>query len=164
MTNFEHLLELDQNSMSYFSNMPGVRSELKSELSLRLKRLICGYHATQRFFNPLVTPNSCVADVGCYYGQWSYPLLDLAKEVYFIDYLIKGDKWIKRNTFDYLSKLLSETKEGNATYINHNFAQRRLPSKKFDVIICLDMLYVIQRRWGLDTFFLNLVDALNDGG
>jgi len=143
MAYYEHLLELDARG-----------SGLSDEENLRLKRLICGYHATKFFFDKLVKPADRVADVGCYFGQWSYPLLAMAKEVAFIDYMDEK--------FAYIKKLIPAAAESGQLIV-HDFTEVPLKGEKFDLIICLETLHYIDQA-ELERFCSNMLASLNDGG
>jgi 2-polyprenyl-3-methyl-5-hydroxy-6-metoxy-1,4-benzoquinol methylase len=147
--NFENLLFIER---SYKFNEFDKNNKTDKEYKKRLTRLIMGYYATQFFFRRIVNKKLKIADVGCYYGQWSYPLLSLSKEVNFID--------ISNKHFDYLKKLTN--KIYNSNFIVHDFSKKKL-NKKFDLIICLDTIHYIDANH-LEDFLINLLDSLDNNG
>ncbi len=145
MNNYLHILELQKKKLDF-----------GQEYNRRLNRLICGYHATQSFFRNLVKSDDNVADIGCYYGQWTYPLLSMAKEVSFIDCF--------DNKFPYLQKLLPPQTR-NASLIKHDFAVGELgqANDKFDLIICLGTLEYVDPS-NLERYCQNMLASLKAGG
>ena len=141
--NFENLLFIERN---YKFN------EFDIEEKRRLTNLIMGYSATQFFFRKIVNKKLKIADVGCYYGQWSYPLTSLSKEVSFID--------ITKNKFDYLKKITN--KIDNSNFIIHDFSKKKL-NKKFDLIICMVTIDYINEN-NLENFLINLLHSLDNNG
>ena len=142
MSLYPHLVEL-------YDRDRGLTDEQRS----RLLRLIMGYHATELFFRTLVRSDAHVADVGCHFGQWSVPLLDMADRVSLIDHTDAR--------FDYLKKLTAPA--GNAELVCHDLSRGTLAEGAFDVVLCMGTLYYIPAQ-SLDAFIGNLVKSLKPGG
>lgn len=141
--NYEHLLKLNK------------QNELKDEFALRFKRLLGGYHIIQLMFEKIVKPAYQIADVGAYYADLSYPLLEKCKEVTFIDY--QDDK------FPYIKSIIPP---GNAPqFIKHDLAEQALEStkEKFDVILCMEVMHYIPSAKS-ETFLKNMLATLKVGG
>lgn len=143
MNNYNNLLEIENNEVA----------DNEREYQLRLKRLIMGYYATQHFFRRLIKSDYEVADVGCYYGQWSYPLLELVKRVDFIDHIDVH--------FEHLKKLMKRI--NNAELIVHNFVNSPLLNKQYDLILCLCTICSIPQNQ-IVSFLDNMLKSLKPGG